>query len=224
MSYLFSINDLPSPESQKLLWTPHQFYVISESNPKNYLATLMKLGRDLELSTRLISTVVMNQSMPASMAHTENTTILGTAALSPTCSTMVMLITTSKLLTRMKLLTNDTKPFCLPLKYWEIYVDYVCGLTQGNRWTWRAVKLILFQGLIKVFCTLDNNNTKFQQELTSVKKLKKGYARWTTTKVILDWLLDTISKIILLLNHCATRLLEILNVVPPTQRSIVTKA
>ena len=53
--------------------------------------------------------------------------------------------------------------------------------------------------------------------------MKKSDARWTTTKVILSWLLYTIAKMILFPNHHATRLLEILNVVPPTQQSIEKK-
>ena len=57
-----------------------------------------------------------------------------------------------------------------------------------------------------------------------MKKLRKGDARWSTSKIILGWLLDTIQKTISLPEHRAARLLEILDAVPPTQRSIATKA
>ena len=56
------------------------------------------------------------------------------------------------------------------------------------------VKRILFQALDKVFRHLDNNDTTFCKEPAFIKKLKKGDAYWTTNKIILDWLFDTINK------------------------------
>ena len=84
------------------------------------------------------------------------------------------------------------------------------------------VKRILFQSLDKVFRPVDSDDTSFRQEPASLKKLKKGDARWTTMKVILGWLLDTINKTITLPEHRADRLLEILHSIVPGQRWIAT--
>ena len=116
-----------------------------------------------------------------------------------------------------------TKPFQKPLKYWDIYVDDFCGLVQGNEWERRTVKRILFQALDKVFRPLDKHDTKFRQEPASIKKLKKGDAKWATSMTILGWLIDTINKTITLPSHRADRLLEILHSIPNTQRTIATK-
>ena len=76
-----------------------------------------------------------------------------------------------------EVLPAATKPFRCPIKYWDIYVDDFCGLVQGNQWTRRLVKRILFQALDKVFRPLDEEDTQFRQEPASVKKLNKGDAR-----------------------------------------------
>ena len=114
-------------------------------------------------------------------------------------------------------------PLRKPLRYWDIYVDDFCGLVQGNRWTRRMVKRILFSSLDKVFRPLDALDTVFRQEPASMKKLKQGDACWTTSKVILGWFIDTITKTISLPPHRATRLLEILDAIPADQRLIATK-
>jgi hypothetical protein len=119
--------------------------------------------------------------------------------------------------------TPATKPFHRPIKYWDIYVDDFCGLVQGNKWERRAVKRILFQALDKVFRPLDESDTKYRQEPASIKKLKQGDACWTTSKIILGWLVDTINKTISLPSHRADRLSEILHSIPHTQRTIATK-
>ena len=119
---------------------------------------------------------------------------------------------------------SATFPFHHPLRYWDIYVNNFCGLVQGDQWTRRMVKRILFQALDKVFRPVDDDDTKFRQEPASLKKLRKGDARWTTVKVILGWLLDSIEKTISLPDHRAEWLHEILNLVTPEQRWISTKA
>ena len=119
--------------------------------------------------------------------------------------------------------TDSTDSFHTPIKYWDIYVDDFCGLVQGNKWQRRTVKRILFQALDKVFWPLDNDDISYRQEPASIKKLKKGDACWTTSKIILGWLIDTINKTISLPEHQGARLLEILNSIPKSQRSIATK-
>ena len=66
------------------------------------------------------------------------------------------------------------------------------GLVQGNKWKRRAVKRVLFRSLDKVFRPIDEADTKYRQEPASMKKLKNGDARWSTTKIVLGWFLDTI--------------------------------
>ena len=118
---------------------------------------------------------------------------------------------------------STSKPFLRPLQYWDIYVDDFCGLVQGNKWKRRTVKRILFNALDKVFRPLDGDDTMFRQEPASLKKLRKGDARWDTEKIILGWLLDTINKTISLPPHRAERLHEILNSITTDQRWIATK-
>lgn len=119
--------------------------------------------------------------------------------------------------------TDTTNPFHTPLKYWDIYANDFCGLVQGNKWQHGVVKRILFQALDKVFRPLDKDDSIFRQETASIKKLKKGNVCWTTSKINLGWLLDTINRTISLPKHRGDRLLEILNSIPSSQRSIATK-
>ena len=85
------------------------------------------------------------------------------------------------------------------------------------------VKRILFQALDKVFQPLNDENTPFCQEPASIKKLKKRDACWTTSKIILGWLIDTLNKTICMLENRGTRLQKILDSIPHTQCSIATK-
>ena len=100
--------------------------------------------------------------------------------------------------------------------------DYLRAV-QGNKWQRQAVTRILLQALDRVFWPLAKNDTSFWQKLAFGKKLKKGNACWTTSKIILGWLIDTVDKTIRLPEDRGDRLLEILNSIPTTQRSIVTK-
>ena len=73
------------------------------------------------------------------------------------------------------------------------------------------VKRILFQALDQIFQTLDPSDVLACQEPVSTKKLKKGDATWTTSKVMLGWLVDTIAKTITLPPHRVERLHTILD-------------
>ena len=53
--------------------------------------------------------------------------------------------------------------------------------------------------------------------------MKQGDATWTTSKVILGWLIDTTAKTITLPPHRIARLREILESIAPDQRTIATK-
>eukprot|EP00536_Pseudo-nitzschia_multiseries_P013759 jgi/Psemu1/36280/gm1.36280_g len=68
-------------------------------------------------------------------------------------------------------------PYKRPVRYWDVYVvDNFCELGQGDQWTRRSIKRVLFQSLDK-----------------------------STVKVILNWLIDTINKTITLPPHCVNR-------------------
>ena len=116
-----------------------------------------------------------------------------------------------------------SSPYKKPVSYWDIYVDDFCGLAQGNEWRRRVVKRLLFRSLDKVFRPLDSADTPFRQEPASLKKLQKGDATWTTSKVILGWLLDTVAKTITLPPHRVERLHEILASIRPEQRVVLKK-
>ena len=53
--------------------------------------------------------------------------------------------------------------------------------------------------------------------------MKEGDATWTTSKVILGWLIDTTAKTITLPPHRRDRLREILDTLSPDQRTIAAK-
>ena len=53
--------------------------------------------------------------------------------------------------------------------------------------------------------------------------MKQGDATWTTSKVILGWLIDTTAKTIALPPHCIERLREILGSIALGQRTIAMK-
>ena len=112
--------------------------------------------------------------------------------------------------------------FRLPLSYWDTYINAFCGLVQGNKWIRPMVKRILFQALDQIFKPVDPSDIPACQEQAYTKKLKKGEAAWTTSKVMLGWLVDTITKTITLPPHQVERLHAILDSVQPSQRYMAT--
>ena len=86
-----------------------------------------------------------------------------------------------------------------------------------DKWQQRTVERILFQALDKVFRPLEKDDSSFRQEPASIKKLKKVDACWTTSKISLGWLIDTINRTISLPEHRGNQLLEILHSIPPSQ-------
>eukprot|EP00536_Pseudo-nitzschia_multiseries_P010183 jgi/Psemu1/25282/gm1.25282_g len=65
--------------------------------------------------------------------------------------------------------------------------------------------------------------TPFIVEPASLKKMLQGDATWTTKKVILGWLIDSVNKTISLPPHRVARLHEILHSISPTQRHVPLK-
>jgi hypothetical protein len=137
-----------------------------------------------------------------------------TARPSPPTITAVPSLPTPKPTTR--------KPLDNPLNYVDVYVDDFCNLIQGNRRRRRMARRILFHTIDEVLRPLDPTQ-KFQQEPTSVKKLRKGDGYWETRKIILGWLIDTLNQTIELPPHRIARLQEIFDSLRGAKRVAVKK-
>ena len=97
-----------------------------------------------------------------------------------------------------------------PLAYTDIYVDDFCNLVQGNENRRRVVLRIILHTIDEVLRPLDPAMAGIHNEPASVKKLKKGDGTWSTLKVILGWLIDSLAQTIRLPQHRCERLLSIL--------------
>ena len=110
--------------------------------------------------------------------------------------------------------------FKKPIACWDVHVDDFIGLAQGNRWRQRKTKRLLLHSLDSVFQGLESTNNPHRQEPASVKKMPKGEARWSTRKIALGWIIDTIANTIELPAHRQARLLEVLDSIKPTQKRV----
>lgn len=118
---------------------------------------------------------------------------------------------------------QSTTPSKTPLHYVDVYVDDFLAATQGNKWTRRSIKRLIFQALDKVFRPLDSEDSPFRQDPASIKKLLKGDGTWDTIKIILGWLVNTVDKTITLPPHRVERLRVILASILPGQAYVPTK-
>ncbi|CAJ1946536.1 unnamed protein product [Cylindrotheca closterium] len=110
------------------------------------------------------------------------------------------------------------------MQYADVYVDDFISLVQGTKNDRRQAMRTLLHMLDSVFRPWDSNrDTPFRQEPASVKKLKKGDASWSTKKVVLGWLLDSVDKTISLPPHRIERLQTILASIGPTKKRISAK-
>jgi hypothetical protein len=129
------------------------------------------------------------------------------------------------------LVTRDPSLPSLPtsLAYVDVYVDDFVGAAQcspagsqdlDNRC---CVRRLLLQAVDDVFCPLSHGDGPDRREPVSMKKLAAGDCSWGTVKQVLGWVIDTVDMTIALPPHRATRLLEILDSFPPSQRRTSTK-
>jgi hypothetical protein len=107
--------------------------------------------------------------------------------------------------------------------YWDVYVDDFIGLCQGGRNRRRTVKRHLLHSLDQVLRKLEPEDSQHRQEPASVKKLTKGDACWTTRKIILGWVVDTVAETVELPQHRVQRLQVILGSIRPHQRRVAAK-
>ena len=99
----------------------------------------------------------------------------------------------------------------------DIFVDDFIGIAQGSRHR-RFVRSVLMKCIDLVFRPRVPSDNPARKEPISVKKLLKGDCSWATQKVILGWLIDTVTQTIHLPSHRVERLAELLASIPPTQK------
>ena len=98
-----------------------------------------------------------------------------------------------------------------PLKYADVYVDDEILVAQGNAPDLNRFRRQALHINDRIFRPNDlHDNPTSRREPISMKKLAKGDACWSTRKLILGWLLDTIAGTIELPPHRKDRLLALL--------------
>ena len=103
-----------------------------------------------------------------------------------------------------------------PLSYIDVFVDDFLGLCQAS--SAQPVRRALLHAVDLVFRPTDFYDDVNRREPVSLKKLRQGDLSWTTIKVVLGWLIDTVAMTISLPKHRVERLADILASIPPTQK------
>jgi hypothetical protein len=109
-----------------------------------------------------------------------------------------------------------------PLRAFDVYVDDFIALGQGTPSQLKILRRHLLHSIDSVFAPLSAADTH-GHEAISVKKLRKGDGSWSTQKVVLGWLLDTIHNTVSLPPHRAERLLAIFDELRDRHRVSVKK-
>jgi hypothetical protein len=110
-----------------------------------------------------------------------------------------------------------------PVAAHDVYVDDFLSLVQGGKRRRLQVKRSFLHALDSVFRGLDASDGPHRQEPASVKKLLKGDGTWATSKLVLGWLINTVSKTIQLPPHRLARLQAILADLPRTLTRLATR-
>ena len=108
-----------------------------------------------------------------------------------------------------------------PVQYVDIFVDDFVGL--GQRPTARRVRKTLLHAIDQVFRPVGPDDSPFRREPVSVKKLRQGDCSWSTVKLVLGWVIDTVAMTIALPPHRVERLHEILASIPRSQKRTSAK-
>ena len=82
-----------------------------------------------------------------------------------------------------------------PTSYVDVFVDDFVGLAQTDS-TPRRVSLILMHAIDDVLRPLESSDSAFRSQPISVKKLLKGDCSWSTIKLVLGWVIDTVATTI----------------------------
>ena len=96
-----------------------------------------------------------------------------------------------------------------PLSSVDIFVGDFVGLAQ-EYYNSRHVRMILLHDIDDIFCLLDSTDNAFRRQPISLKNLDKGNCSWGTIKLILGWMIDTVSMTIHIPPRRLERLVEIL--------------
>ena len=113
----------------------------------------------------------------------------------------------------------ETGPLRRPLAYVDVYVDDFLKLCQGWYNSLR-VRRSTFHNIDKVFRPNDAEDKNRKQPI-SQSKLGKGDDFWSTQKVMLGWLIDTVACTISLPRHRQERLLLLLGTITKRKRASV---
>jgi hypothetical protein len=108
-------------------------------------------------------------------------------------------------------------PFQPPLNAVDVYMDDFILLSQLPRPDRVVARRTVFECIDSVLRPISDGDNPFRKEPNSTKKLAQGDAAWSTRKVILGWLFDTVERTIELPPHRIERLQEILASVPRHQ-------
>jgi len=108
-----------------------------------------------------------------------------------------------------------------PLQYVDIFVDDFISAAQKP--FLRRVRRVLLRAIDDVFRPNDADDSEHRREPVSMKKLLKGDCSWSTVKLILGWIVDTVNMTIQLPPHRVERLWEILNSIPRRQKRTTVK-
>ena len=108
------------------------------------------------------------------------------------------------------------------LKYVDVFVDDFIALMQGRQ-NASQVRSILMHAVDEVFRPNDYYDSLNRREPISLKKLRQGDCSWSTLKLVLGWIIDTVNMTISLPQHRQERLADILTSIPPTQKRISAK-
>jgi hypothetical protein len=109
-------------------------------------------------------------------------------------------------------------PLQPPLNIVDVFMDDFISATQLPLFQRQAARRTLFECIDAVLRPLEPLDNPKRKEPNSVKKLLKGDATWTTKKVILGWLVDTLHRTIELPPHRMDRLSILLGSIPTHQR------
>ena len=105
----------------------------------------------------------------------------------------------------------------------DVFVDDFIGAAQGPPSRLQRVRRILLTAVDQVFHPLEPGDSPFRREPSSVKKMLQGDANWSTCKVVLGWIIDTVAMTISLPPRRLQRLADILAEIPLSQRRTSVK-
>ncbi|MGH7974557.1 MAG: hypothetical protein ACREBR_03440 [bacterium] len=109
-------------------------------------------------------------------------------------------------------------PLQQPLEEFDVYLDDFLGLAQGPVARRDEVRRLLYSTVDEAIRPLHPSDRTERKDPFSLKKLLQGDGAWTTRKVVLGWVLDTVEGTISLPPHRVDRLRTILNSILPAQK------